>query len=68
MALQPVEEVLFGPFRAPNTGQIRGWSVAQSTFRTVSLRGSVNKGMKRKGRGVLAPALGQKLSLLIKDW
>ncbi len=45
LALQAVEKRLFGPFRAPCTGQIHARSVARTPFRTVSLGTWVNKGL-----------------------
>ena len=45
MALRTAEKGLFGPFCRPYIGQINGWSIAQITFRTVSLGDSVNNGV-----------------------
>src|SRR5215207_9795473 len=36
VALRATEMVLFGPFWPPYTGQIYGWGVAPTPFRTVS--------------------------------
>src|SRR5215212_5051981 len=40
-------KVPFGPFRAPYSGQIHAWSVAQSPFRTVSRRISMKMSSRR---------------------
>src|SRR5215207_537569 len=53
LALQAVEKRVFGPFRAPCTGQIHARSVAQTPFQTVSeVEFSEVQGSKRLiGRG-----------------
>jgi hypothetical protein len=43
VGLRTAEKALFGPFRTPYSGQIHARSVTRTPFRTVSLRGWVNK-------------------------
>src|SRR5215207_5023126 len=65
VALQIAEKALFDPFRPPHDVRIHLRSVAQTPFRTVSPRISVNSGQRsRAGASDLPPRLPPEAALL----